>query len=337
MDEIRGNTGQATFAQQAASVSRFSRRDVLIGSAATLLASSVSLSAIALPNSSAPGPKQNGERTMNTITTKDGVSIYYKDWGSGPPIVFSHGWPLSADDWDAQMMFFLSHGFRVIAHDRRGHGRSSQVADGHDMDHYADDLAALTEHLNLKGAVHVGHSTGGGEVTRYIARHGESRVAKAVLISSVPPLMVKTPANPGGLPKEVFDGFQAQVAANRAQFYIDLPTGPFYGFNRAGAKSSVGVIENWWRQGMMGGIKAHYEGIVAFSQTDFTQDLKKFTVPTFVMHGDDDQIVPYADSGPLSAKLVKGAILKTYKGYPHGMPTTNAETINADLLAFIKS
>jgi non-heme chloroperoxidase len=274
---------------------------------------------------------------MDKITVKDGTEIYYKDWGTGQPIVFSHGWPLSADDWDAQMMFFLNHGFRVIAHDRRGHGRSTQSAYGHDMDHYADDLAALTTHLDLKNAIHVGHSTGGGEVTRYIARHGESRVAKAVLISSVPPLMVKTAGNPGGLPKEVFDGFQAQVAANRAQFYVDLPTGPFYGYNRAGAQPSAGVIQNWWRQGMMGGIKAHYDGIVAFSQTDFTADLKKFTVPTLVMHGDDDQIVPYADSGPLSAKLVKGAILKTYKGFPHGMPTTNADTINADLLAFIKT
>jgi non-heme chloroperoxidase len=277
-----------------------------------------------------------GEHDMSTITTKDGIEIYYKDWGSGQPIVFSHGWPLSADDWDTQMMFFLNHGYRVIAHDRRGHGRSSQPGDGHDMDHYADDLAALTAHLDLKNAIHVGHSTGGGEVTRYIARHGESRVAKAVLISSVPPLMVKTQANPGGLPKEVFDGFQAQVAANRAQFYMDLPTGPFYGYNRPGAKASQGVIENWWRQGMMGGIKAHYDGIVAFSQTDFTEDLKKFTVPTLVMHGDDDQIVPYADSGPLSAKLVKGAVLKTYKGFPHGMPTTNADQINADLLTFFK-
>jgi non-heme chloroperoxidase len=274
---------------------------------------------------------------MSTITVKDGTEIYYKDWGSGQPIVFSHGWPLSADDWDAQMMFFLNRGFRVIAHDRRGHGRSSQPGDGHDMDHYADDLAALTAHLNLKEAIHVGHSTGGGEVTRYIGRHGESRVAKAVLISSVPPLMVKTPANPGGLPKEVFDGLQAQLAANRAQFYLDLPTGPFYGYNRPGAKASQGVIWNWWRQGMMGGMKAHYDGIVAFSQTDFTADLKTFTVPTLVMHGDDDQIVPYADSGPLSAKLVKGAILKTYKGFPHGMPTTNADRINADLLEFIKS
>jgi non-heme chloroperoxidase len=274
---------------------------------------------------------------MSTITTKDGVTIFYKDWGSGQPIVFSHGWPLSADDWDAQMMFFLNQGFRVIAHDRRGHGRSTQTADGHDMDHYADDLAAVTEHLNLKNAVHVGHSTGGGEVTRYIARHGGSRVAKAVLISSVPPIMVKTPDNPGGLPKEVFDGFQVQVATNRAQFYLDLPTGPFYGFNRAGAKPSEGVIRNWWRQGMTGGIKAHYDGIVAFSQTDFVPDLKKISVPTLVMHGDDDQIVPYADSGPLSAKLLKNGVLKTYKCFPHGMPTTEAETINADLLAFIKS
>jgi non-heme chloroperoxidase len=273
---------------------------------------------------------------MSTITVKDGTEIYYKDWGKGQPIVFSHGWPLSADDWDTQMMFFLKHGYRVIAHDRRGHGRSSQTGDGHDMDHYADDLAALTAHLDLQNAIHVGHSTGGGEVTRYIARHGENRVAKAVLISSVPPLMLKTSANPGGLPKEVFDGFQAQVATNRAQFYVDLPTGPFYGYNRPGAKPSQGVIDNWWRQGMMGGIKAHYDGIVAFSQTDFTEDLKKFSVPTLVMHGDDDQIVPYADSGPLSAKLVKGAILKTYRGFPHGMPTTNADQINADLLAFLK-
>ncbi len=273
---------------------------------------------------------------MSRITTKDGVEIFYKDWGKGQPIVFSHGWPLSADDWDAQMMFFLAHGYRVIAHDRRGHGRSSQVSYGHDMDHYADDLAELTAHLDLKDAIHVGHSTGGGEVARYIGRHGESRVAKAVLISAVPPLMVKTAANPGGLPKEVFDGLQASLAANRAQFYMELPTGPFYGYNRPGAKPSQGVIGNWWRQGMIGGAKAQYDGIVAFSQTDFTEDLKKFTVPTLVMHGDDDQIVPYQDAGVLSAKLVKGAILKIYKGFPHGMPTTHADTINADLLAFIQ-
>jgi non-heme chloroperoxidase len=273
---------------------------------------------------------------MPTITTKDGTEIFYKDWGKGQPIVFSHGWPLSADDWDAQMLFFLSKGFRVIAHDRRGHGRSSQTDSGHDMDHYADDLAAVTAHLDLKNAVHIGHSTGGGEVVHYIARHGESRVAKAAILNAVPPLMVKTAANPGGLPKDVFDGMQAQLAANRAQFYYDIPAGPFYGFNRPGAKALPGVIWNWWRQGMMGGTKAHYDGIVAFSQTDFTEDLKKISVPVLVMHGDDDQIVPYADSAPLSAKLLKNSTLKTYKGFPHGMPTTHADTINADLLAFIK-
>ena len=232
---------------------------------------------------------------MPTVTTKDGVEIFYKDWGSGQPIVFSHGWPLSADDWDAQMLFFVSKGYRAIAHDRRGHGRSSQTGEGHDMDHYADDLAALTAHLDLKDAVHVGHSTGGGEVVHYIARHGEGRVAKAAIIAAVPPLMVRTDANPGGLPKEVFDGFQAQLAANRAQFYYDIPAGPFYGYNRPGAKSDQGVIWNWWRQGMMGGAKAHYDGIVAFSQTDFTDDLKKIAVPVLVIVGDDDQIVPYAE------------------------------------------
>ena len=274
---------------------------------------------------------------MNTIKTKDGIHIFYKDWGRGQPIVFSHGWPLSADDWDAQMMFFLNHGFRVIAHDRRGHGRSSQTPDGHDMDHYADDLAAVTAHLELNNAVHVGHSTGGGEVARYVARHGDDRVAKAALISAVPPLMVKTATNPGGLPKEVFDGFQAQVANNRSQFYRDLASGPFYGFNRPGAKASEAIIQNWWRQGMGGSAKAHYDGIVAFSQTDFTADLQKIAVPTLVMHGDDDQIVPYADSAPLSAKLLRKGTLKTYKGLPHGMPTTEAGTINADLLAFITS
>jgi non-heme chloroperoxidase len=273
---------------------------------------------------------------MNTITTKDGAQIYFKDWGKGQPVVFSHGWPLSADDWDTQMLFFLKHGYRVIAHDRRGHGRSTQDGGGHDMDHYADDLAALTAHLDLKGAVHVGHSTGGGEVVHYLARHGESRVAKAAIIAAVPPLMVKTPANPGGLPKDVFDGLQAQLAANRAQFYYDLPSGPFYGFNRLGAKVSQPVIWNWWRQGMMGGAKAHYDGVVAFSQTDFTEDLKKITVPVMVMHGDDDQIVPYADAGPLSAKLLRNSTLKIYKGFPHGMPTTEAATINADLLDFLR-
>jgi non-heme chloroperoxidase len=274
---------------------------------------------------------------MPFIQTKDGVEIFYKDWGKGQPIVFSHGWPLSSDDWDAQMMFFLNHGFRVVAHDRRGHGRSTQVADGHDMDHYADDLAAVVAHLDLKGAVHVGHSTGGGEVVHYLARHGESRAAKAAILCAVPPLMVKTPANPGGLPKEVFDGLQAQLAANRSQFYRDLPAGPFYGFNRPGAKSSEATIQNWWRQGMMGGAKAHYDGIVAFSQTDFTEDLKKITIPVLVVHSEDDQIVPYADSGPLSAKLLKNGTLKTYKDLPHGLPTTHADTVNADLLAFIKA
>ena len=273
---------------------------------------------------------------MGFVKTKDGIDIFYKDWGKGQPIVFSHGWPLSADDWDAQMLFFLKHGFRVIAHDRRGHGRSAQVGDGHDMDHYAADLAAVTAHLDLKNAVHVGHSTGGGEVVHYVARH-EARVAKAAIISAVPPLMVKTAANPDGLPKSVFDDLQAQLAANRSKFYRDLPEGPFYGFNRAGAKPSEAIIANWWRQGMMGGAKAHYDGIVAFSQTDFTEDLKKISVPVLVMHGDDDQIVPYADSAPLSAKLLKNGTLKTYKGFPHGMPTTEAPTINADLLAFIKS
>jgi len=274
---------------------------------------------------------------MPTITTKDGVEIFYKDWGSGQPIVFSHGWPLSADDWDNQMMFFLCNGYRVIAHDRRGHGRSTQVADGHDMDHYADDLAALTAHLDLKDAIHVGHSTGGGEVVHYLARRGQQDVYKAAIISAVPPLMVKTDANPEGLPKSVFDDLQAQLAANRSKFYRDLPEGPFYGFNRPKVKSVEATIANWWRQGMMGGAKAHYDGIVAFSQTDFTEDLKKITIPVLVMHSEDDQIVPYVAAGPKSAKLLKNGTLITYKDFPHGMPTTQAEKINADLLAFLKS
>ena len=274
---------------------------------------------------------------MSTITTTDGTEIFYKDWGSGQPIVFSHGWPLSADDWDTQMLFFLNHGYRVVAHDRRGHGRSSQVDQGHDMDHYADDLAQLTAHLDLHDAVHVGHSTGGGEVVHYIARHGEERVAKAVLIAAVPPLMLQTDANPGGQPKRVFDDLQAQLAANRSEFYRALASGPFYGFNRDGVEPSEALIENWWRQGMMGGAKAHYDGIVAFSQTDFTEDLQKISVPVLVMHGDDDQIVPYDDSGVLSAQLVQDGTLTIYPGFPHGMPTTQADTINADLLAFIES
>ncbi|HEN8711490.1 MULTISPECIES: alpha/beta fold hydrolase [Pseudomonas] len=276
---------------------------------------------------------------MSYVTTKDGVQIFYKDWGprDAQVIHFHHGWPLSADDWDSQLLFFLAQGFRVVAHDRRGHGRSSQVWDGHDMDHYADDVAAVVEHLGIQGAVHVGHSTGGGEVVRYMARYPGDKVAKAVLIAAVPPLMVQTPDNPGGLPKSVFDGFQAQVASNRAQFYRDVPTGPFYGYNRPGAEPAEGVIANWWRQGMIGSAKAHYDGIVAFSQTDFTEDLKKIQQPVLVMHGDDDQIVPYENSGPLSAKLLPNGTLKTYKGFPHGMPTTHADVINADLLAFIRS
>ncbi|AYG45738.1 alpha/beta hydrolase [Pseudomonas sp. Leaf58] len=276
---------------------------------------------------------------MSYVTTKDGVQIFYKDWGprDAPVIHFHHGWPLSADDWDAQLLFFLAQGYRVVAHDRRGHGRSSQVWDGHDMNHYADDVAAVVAHLGIQGAVHVGHSTGGGEVVRYMARHPSDKVAKAVLIAAVPPLMVQTPGNPGGLPKSVFDNFQAQVASNRAQFYRDVPAGPFYGYNRPGVEASEGIIGNWWRQGMIGSAKAHYDGIVAFSQTDFTEDLKGIQQPVLVMHGDDDQIVPYENAGVLAAKLLPNGTLKTYKGYPHGMPTTHADVINADLLAFIRS
>jgi non-heme chloroperoxidase len=273
---------------------------------------------------------------MSFVTTQDGTQIYYKDWGTGQPIVFHHGWPLSADDWDAQMMFFLAHGFRVIAHDRRGHGRSSQTATGNDMDTYAADVAELAAHLDLKDAVHIGHSTGGGEVARYVARHGKGRVAKAVLVSAVPPIMVKTPAHPDGLDISVFDGFRTSLAGNRAQFYREVPV-PFYGFNRPGVTTLDGVVDNWWRQGMMGGIKAHYDCIKAFSETDFTDDLKAITVPTLVMHGDDDQIVPYEDTGVRSAELIPGAQLKLYKGYPHGMLTLHADVINPDLLAFIQA
>ena len=272
---------------------------------------------------------------MTTITTKDGTQVFYKDWGSGQPMVFSHGWPLSADDWDSQMLFFGQHGFRVIAPDRRGHGRSSQTWEGNEMDTYADDLAALTEKLDLKDAIHVGHSTGGGEVVRYIARHGTKRVAKAVLISAVPPLMLQTEKNPGGLPLSVFDGLRAAYVADRSQFYKDI-TLPFYGYNRPGAKISEGIREHWWLQGMLGGVKAHYDCIKAFSETDFTEDLKKIEIPVLVMHGDDDQIVPIGAAGLMSAKLLKNATLKVYPGFPHGMPTTNADQINADLLAFVQ-
>ena len=274
---------------------------------------------------------------MSTITTKDGTEIYYKDWGpkNAQPIVFHHGWPLSGDDWDTQMLFFLGKGYRVIAHDRRGHGRSAQVSDGHDMDHYAADVAALVEKLDLKRTIHIGHSTGGGEATRYVARHGKGRVAKLVLIGAVPPLMLKTPGNPGGLPMDVFDGLRKSLAENRAQFYLDFASGPFYSFNRPGAKPIPGVIQNWWRQGMMGGAKAHHDGIKAFSETDFTEDLKSIDVPTLVLHGDDDQIVPIADSALLSSKLLMKGTLKVHPKFPHGMCTTHADVVNADLLAFI--
>jgi non-heme chloroperoxidase len=276
--------------------------------------------------------------SMSTISTKDGTEIFYKDWGSGQPIVFHHGWPLSSDDWDAQLLYFLGKGYRVIAHDRRGHGRSSQVSTGHDMDHYGTDVAALAEHLDLRDAIHIGHSTGGGEALHYVARHGQKqdRVARLVLIGAVPPIMVKTATNPGGLPMEVFDGFRSALAANRAQFYLDIASGPFYGFNRPGARAAQGVIQNWWRQGMAGGAKAHYDGIKAFSETDFTEDLKAVDVPTLVMHGDDDQVVPIGASALLSAKLLKNGTLNVYEKLSHGMCTTHPELINADLLAFIK-
>ncbi|MNB66794.1 Non-heme chloroperoxidase [compost metagenome] len=278
---------------------------------------------------------------MSFVTTKDNVEIFYKDWGpkDAQPIFFHHGWPLSADDWDNQLLFFLAQGFRVIASDRRGHGRSSQVSDGHDMDHYAADVSAVVEHLDLKNVVHIGHSTGGGQVARYVAKYGQpqGRVAKAVLISAVPPLMVKTPDNPGGTPLEVFDGFRQALAANRAQFYLDVASGPFYGFNRDGAEISQGTIQNWWRQGMIGSAKAHYEGIKAFSETDQTEDLKAITVPTLILQGDDDQVVPYKNASLLQDELISNSILKVYPGFPHGMHSTHADVINQDLLAFIRS
>ena len=319
--------------QQPASLGMIARRDVLAAGA-------IVAAAAALPNA-APSfaAPISGDRTMGTVTTKDGTTIFYKDWGAktAQPIVFHHGWPLTADDWDNQMMFFLLHGYRVIAHDRRGHGRSTQTDTGNEMDTYAADVAALTDHLDLRNAIHVGHSTGGGEVAHYVARARAGRVAKAVLIGAVPPIMLKTPANPGGLPLEVFDGFRAALVANRAQFFRDVPAGPFYGFNRPGAKVSEGLIDNWWRQGMMGGAKAHYDCIKAFSETDFTEDLKTIDVPVLLMHGEDDQIVPIADSALLGIKLLKKGTLKTYPGLPHVMASTHPDVINADLLAFFKA
>lgn len=312
------------------------RRDTLAAAAAF----TASLALPGSPEAATPPTPPKGMLTMATITSKDGTEIFYKDWGpkDAQPIMFHHGWPLSSDDWDAQMLFFLQHGYRVVAHDRRGHGRSAQVSEGHDMDHYAADAFAVVEALDLKNVVHIGHSTGGGEVARYVAKHGEpaGRVAKAVLVSAVPPLMLKTERNPEGLPIEVFDGFRKGVADNRAQLFLDVATGPFYGFNREGAKVYPGVIQNWWRQGMIGSAKAHYDGIRAFSETDQTEDLKAISVPTLVMHGDDDQIVPIADSALKSVKLLKNGTLKVYKGYPHGMLTTHADVINPDLLAFVK-
>lgn len=316
-----------------------SRRQALLAGAT--ISAAMAVPSLALSKTSSAKKEGLPPMTQNFVQTKDGVQIYYKDWGpkDAQPIMFHHGWPLSSDDWDAQMLFFVQNGYRVVAHDRRGHGRSSQVSDGHDMDNYAADAAAVVEHLNLKNAVHIGHSTGGGEVARYVAKFGQpqGRVAKAVLVSAVPPLMLKTASNPGGLPIEVFDGFRKALADNRAQFFLDVPTGPFYGFNRPDAKVYPGVIQNWWRQGMIGSAKAHYDGIKAFSETDQTDDLKAITVPTLVMHGDDDQIVPIADSAELSIKLLKNGTLKIYKGYPHGMLTTHADVINPDLLAFVKA
>ena len=277
---------------------------------------------------------------MGIIVTKDGAEIFYKDWGpkDAQPIAFHHGWPLSSDDWDSQMLFFLGQGYRVVAHDRRGHGRSSQIGTGHDMDHYAADASAVAEHLDLKNAIHIGHSTGGGEVVRYVAKFGQpqGRVTKVVLLAAVPPLMLKTANNPDGTPIEVFDGFRKALAANRTQFFLDVPSGPFYGYNRRGAKASQGIIENWWRQGMMGSALAHYEGIKAFSETDQTDDLKAITVPTLILQGDDDQVVPYKNASLLQAKLLKRGTLKVYPGYPHGLMTAHADIINADILAFIR-
>ncbi|MBW9116460.1 alpha/beta hydrolase [Rhizobium cauense] len=315
-----------------------SRRQALLAGATASLAMAVP--ALAADRNNLNIPKGASLMAEEFVTTKDGVEIFYKDWGprEAQTIVFHHGWPLSSDDWDNQMLYFLSKGYRVVAHDRRGHGRSAQVSWGHDMDHYAADASAVVEHLDLRNAIHIGHSTGGGEVARYVARYGQpqGRVAKAILVSAVPPIMLKTPENPGGEPIEVFNGYREALAANRAQFYIDVPSGPFYGFNRPGAKISQGIINNWWRQGMMGAAKAHYDGIKAFSETNQTDDLKEMRVPTLVTQGNDDQIVPYKDASLLQAKLIRNSKLKIYDGYPHGMLTTHAEVINPDLLAFIR-
>jgi non-heme chloroperoxidase len=317
-------------------ISHASRRALLAGGVGIAAAAAVASAAEAAPKKMPMAAKAGEKKSSGFVTTSDGVEIFYKDWGTGQPMVFSHGWPLSADDWDPQMMFFASHGYRVIAHDRRGHGRSTQTDTGNDMDHYAADLAALTAHLDLHNAIHVGHSTGGGEVVHYIARHQE-RVARGCIISAVPPLMLKTDAHPGGIPREGFDPYRQQTAYNRPQFYIDIPTGPFYGFNRPGVKPIQGLIDNWWRQGMMGSVKAHTDCVKAFSETDFTEDLKKITVPVLVMHSKDDQVVPYAEAGPKSAALLKNGTLKTYDTYPHGMITTQADVINADLLAWLQA
>jgi non-heme chloroperoxidase len=314
-----------------------SRRALIAGSVGIAAASAAVSAAAAAPKHAAKPAMAMPRMADGYVTTADGVKIYFKDWGTGQPIVFSHGWPLSADDWDNQMMFFVQRGYRVIAHDRRGHGRSTQTDTGNDMDHYAADLAALTAHLDLHNAVHVGHSTGGGEVVHYVARHQE-RVAKAVLISAVPPLLAKTDTNPDGIPPEGFDPYRRQTAFNRAQFFLDVPSGPFYNFNKPGVKTIPGLVQNWWRQGMMGGVKAQVDCVKAFSETDFRDDLKAITVPVLVMHSKDDQVVPYALSGPKSAALLKNGMLKTYAdNFPHGMMTTHADVINADLLAFFKA
>lgn len=313
------------------------RRALVAAGGAATLAGGLGWSAVSL--GTIPPKAHKGADPMTYITASDGAQIFYKDWGprDAQPLVFHHGWPLTADEWDNQLLFFLSQGYRVIAHDRRGHGRSTQTDHGNEMDTYAADVAALVALLDLKGAVHIGHSTGGGEAAHYAARAKAGTIAKLILVGAVPPVMVKKASNPGGLPVEVFDGFRKALAEDRSQFYLDIASGPFYGFNRDGAKVSQGLIQNWWRQGMVGSAKAHYDCIKAFSETDFTEDLKKIAVPTLVMHGTDDQVVPFADSAPLSAKLLANGTLKAYEGFPHGMAATHADVINRDVLDFIRS